>query len=85
MPTGEVVDLVDLDIEREADVVALRLEIQIVEEMRDILLSAREVVVDAEHVVAFGEKPFAKMRAQESGPAGHQYALFLDVHRYVPS
>jgi len=53
--TGEVVDLVDFDIEREADIVSHRLEVRIAEKMRDVILAPGKVVVDAEHVVPLFE------------------------------
>ena len=44
---GQVVDLVDLDIEREGDVVAHQLEAGFGQEMRDIGAPAGEEIVDA--------------------------------------
>ena len=72
---GEVVDLVDLDVEREGDVVAHQLEMRIAQQMRDVVLAAGEEVVDAQHVVAVAQQALAQMRAEEAGAAGHQHAL----------
>jgi hypothetical protein len=64
--TGEVVDLVDLDIEREGHVVTHQLEARIVEARHDVLLGAGEVVVDAQHVVARRQQTLAEMRTEEA-------------------
>jgi hypothetical protein len=49
--TGEIVDLVHLDVEREADVVAEELEARIGVEMVDVALRAGEEIVDAQNLV----------------------------------
>ena len=72
---GEIVDLVDLDIEREGHVVAHELEARMAEQVLDIALGAGEQVVDAEHLMALAEQPVAQVRAEEAGAAGHQDAL----------
>ncbi len=69
---GEIEDLVDLDIEREGDVVAHRLEMRMADEMRDVVLATGEIVVHAQHVVAVAQQPLAQMRSEEAGAAGHQ-------------
>ena len=79
---GEVVDLVDLDVEREGDVVAHRLEVRIAEQVRDVVLAPGEVVVDAQHVVAVAQQAFAQMRAEEAGAAGHQYSFARQAHAF---
>src|SRR5579883_3057073 len=77
---GEIVDLVHLDVEREADVVAHRLEVRFLEEMSDVVLAAREVVVDREHVVALRHQTFAEMRAEEAGATRYENALLFRGH-----
>ena len=57
--TGEIVDLVDLDIERERNVVPQYLETRVIEQARHIVAPPGKVVVDGEHVVAFVDQPFA--------------------------
>jgi hypothetical protein len=39
--------------------------------VRDVVLGAREEIVDAQHVVAQLDQLFAQVRAEESGAAGH--------------
>jgi len=72
---GEIVDLVDLDIERERHVMAHQLEARIAQAIDDVLLVAGEIVVDAQDVVAARQKALAEMRPQEARAAGDQYPL----------
>ena len=72
---SEIVDFVDLDIEREADVVAHRFEIGLAQKRGDVVLAAGKVIVHAKHVVAFGDQALAEMRAEEAGAAGHENAF----------
>ena len=46
-----------------------------VEQMGDVAPRAGEKIVDAEHVVAGLQKPFAQMRAEKAGAAGDQNPL----------
>ena len=46
------------------------------DEMRDVALGAGEEIVDADDVVAALQQALAQMRAEEPGPAGHEYPLF---------
>jgi hypothetical protein len=48
------------------------LEMPIVQQMKNISLLAREIIIEANHRVALFKQPFTKMGAQESGPSGHQ-------------
>jgi hypothetical protein len=61
--TGEVIDLIHLDVERKCHIVPHQLEMLVVEKMFDVLSGAGEKVVGAENVAALREKPLAKMRA----------------------
>ncbi len=76
---GQVVDLVDLDVERKADVVAHQLEVRVIEQVRDVAPASGEEIVDAEHVVAFLQQEGAKVRAEETGAAGDEDALAADL------
>jgi hypothetical protein len=75
---GQVEDAIDLDIEREGDVVAHHLEARVVEQVRDVRAPPREVVVDAQHLVPGRHQALAQMRTQKAGAAGDQAALRLD-------
>ncbi len=71
---GEVVDLIDLEFERLGHIVADQFEIGMLEQVGDIAFAAGEKVVEANHLVALAEKPFAKMGAQKARSAGDQDA-----------
>ena len=73
--TGEVVDLVDLDEQRERHVVPDELEARVVVQVIDVALGAGEEVVDAEHLVALLEQAVAEVGAEEAGAAGHEDPL----------
>jgi hypothetical protein len=42
------------------------------EQMRDILLSAGEEIIDDRHLMTFGDEPIAKMRTEKAGTAGDE-------------
>ena len=70
--TGEIVDLVDLEIDREGHVVADQFEVLVVEQMLDIGARAGEKIVEADDVGALVQQAFAQMRAEKSGTAGDE-------------
>ena len=72
---GEIVDLVDLDIERERHVMTHQLEVRIGQQMRDVVPGAGEEIVDAQHVMALVEQAFAQVRTEEPAPSGDQNPL----------
>ena len=72
---GEIVDLVDLDIERKRHVVAHQLEARMADQMLDVALAAGEEIVDANDVVAVGNQAIAQVRAEKAGTAGDQHRL----------
>jgi hypothetical protein len=59
--------------------VAKQLEPGIAEQVKHVLPRPGEEVVDAKDVMAVGEQPLAQMRTQESGAAGDQYSLCLEI------
>lgn len=66
----EVVDPVDLEEDWLDDIVAEQLESRVPEVVRDVLLPAREEIVDHDHAVALLQQPVHEVAADESGPAG---------------
>src|SRR5438105_5981997 len=80
---GEVVDLVDFDIEREGDVVPHRLEVRLLQQMRDIVFAAGEIVVGAQDVVSPRGQALAQMRAEKPGAAGDEDPLLYRLHGIV--
>ena len=79
---GEIVDLVDLDIERESNVVTYQLEPLSADEMGDVALGAGEEIIDADDVRAPLQQALAQMRAEEAGAAGHENTFFK-VHATI--
>jgi hypothetical protein len=68
--TGEIVNLIDLDIERKRHVVPHQLEVLRTEQAGDVALAAGIEIIDAQHVVFLAHEPRAQMRAQKPGAAG---------------
>jgi hypothetical protein len=67
--TSQVVDFVDLHIEREGDVVANKFKIRISQQMDDISFGPRIEIVDTEDIVSIPEETLAEMGTQESSPS----------------
>lgn len=72
---GQIVDLIDLNIEREGDVVAHQLEVGIIKQVQDVILIAGKIVIDAQNIVPVLEQTFAEMGTEKSGPSGYQYSF----------
>ena len=68
---GQVVDLIDLRVVGRGDVVAHGLEAVAAQQVADVVLAAREVVVDADHVVTFHDEAFAEVRPDEACATGY--------------
>src|SRR5262249_9113934 len=64
---GEIINLVDFDIERKADIVSNELESGVRHEARHIRPRCCEEVVHAEDLVPAGEQSLTQMGAYESG------------------
>ena len=67
----EIVDLVDLDIERKGHVVPHQLETLVIEKMLDIVPAAGVKIVDTQNICPPRE-PLAKMRAEKTRAPGDQ-------------
>jgi hypothetical protein len=72
---GEVVDLIDPDVQGESDVVAHQLEALKLQDIGDVVLPSSKEIVDVENVVALGDEPLAQVRVEESCTACHQDPL----------
>ena len=81
---GQVVDLIDFDVEGECHVVPDHLEARISEQVGDVVLRRRVVVVDAQDVITVGEQPFAQVRADESGAARDKSPTLGDRQCVLP-
>ena len=76
---GKVVNFIDLDVQRERDVVAHELEPRLPMQVVHVVLGAGEQVVYAQNVMASLDQPVAKMGADEAGAAGDENT-FSQVH-----
>src|SRR5690606_6949674 len=79
----EVVDLIDLDVDRKRYVVANELEARVIEQMRDVEAGARVEVVEAKDDVPLAEQPVAGMGAEKARAAGHEHLGFALERRLV--
>ncbi|CAI8691167.1 hypothetical protein EMIT0111MI5_110083 [Burkholderia sp. IT-111MI5] len=82
--TGEVVDLVHLDVQRKGHVVAQCLEARVAEQRSHVLLGTGEIVVDAQYVVTEFDQTFAKMRTEETRAACYEDSLSITLHNGTP-
>src|SRR5882757_7188176 len=73
---SEIVDLVDLDIERKGHVVAHDLEGGLAEQWFDVAARTCEIVVDAENLALLLEQPCAQMRTQKACTTCNKNPLF---------
>ena len=73
--TGEIVDFVDLDIERKGHVVAHELEPWVAVQVVDVALRAGEQVVEADHLVPLIQQAVDQVRPDEPGTAGDEDAF----------
>jgi hypothetical protein len=73
--TGQVVDLVHLDIQGEIDVMPKQLESAMVEQVRDPVPGGRVKIVHTQDFMPPRQQKITQMRSQEAGPTGHQHPL----------
>jgi hypothetical protein len=59
--TGKVIDFVDLDIQREGDVVAKELKERVIMVALNILLAARIKIIDADDFLTVGQQTIDQM------------------------
>jgi len=68
--TGEVVNFIDLDVQRKGDVVAQEFEARICMKMLDVALGSREQVIDAKDFMSIRQQPVNQMRTEKTGSPG---------------
>ncbi len=71
---GEVVDLIDLELERINHVVPHEFEPRMRQQMGDVVLAAGEQVVETDDLMAVAQQPVAEMAAEKTGTAGDEDA-----------
>jgi hypothetical protein len=69
--TGEVVDFIDLDVQRKGHVVAHEFEARIRMKMFDVALGPGEKVIDAKDFMSIRQQPVDQMGAKKAGSPGY--------------
>jgi hypothetical protein len=77
--TGQIVDLIDLEIDWEGHIVPDEFKMFLFEQMFDVAARTGEKIVEANDVGAFRQQSFAQMRAEKSGTAGNQGCVAGDA------
>src|SRR5688500_8671813 len=72
---------VHLDVERNGHVATHEREAGVVEQMRDVLLRAREEIVDANHVVAVRNQPLAGCDPRKPAPPVTRTDFLVTIRR----
>ena len=70
--TGQVVNLIHLDIERKGDVMPDQLKVMLLEQMRDVAFIARIEIINTDNIITGLNQPITKMRATKPSAAGDQ-------------
>jgi hypothetical protein len=74
--TGEIVNLIDLQIERKGHVVPDQFEVRMTNQVLDVTSRSGEEIVDAEDASPIRQQALTQVRTQETRTAGNQYARF---------
>jgi hypothetical protein len=77
--TGEIEDPVDFEEDRLRHVVPHKFEGRVAKEMRDVLLPAREEIVQTDYLVPVTDESLAKVGTDEPGTPGDENALLLRI------
>ena len=64
--TGQVIDLIDFEVDRVDNVVTDAFKMEISEQMTDVILAAGVKIVEAKEVLSVCEKPFAQVRSEKA-------------------
>ena len=70
--TGQVVDLIDFEVDRVDDVVTDAFKMGISQQMADVVLAAGVKIIEAKELLSLCEKPLAEVRSEKAGAAGDQ-------------
>ena len=73
--TGQIVNLIHLDIEREGHIMTHHLVPGVAMQMVDVAFGAGEIIVDTDHLVPLIQQTVGQMRADKAGPASDQNAF----------
>ena len=76
---GEVVDAVNLELERVDDVMAHEFEAGIADEMLDVRLTTSEEIIKTDNFMSLLDKTVAEMGTKESGSAGNENSHWKSI------
>jgi hypothetical protein len=69
--TGEVVDFIDLDIQRKGHIVAHEFEARVCKKMLDVVLGSCEQVIDAKDFMSIRQQPVNQMGTEKTSSPGY--------------
>ena len=72
--TGQIVDLVYLDIQRKRDVVADELKTRMCEPVLNVALGTCKKVIEADNLITSLEQAIDEVRSQKTSATGNEYA-----------
>ena len=83
---GQIVDLVDLHVEREGHVMAHEFEAGMVVQVIDVALVASEKVIETQHLVTLRQQTIDQVRADEPRTPRHEnaFATFIELRQIGP-
>jgi hypothetical protein len=73
--TGEIVNLIALDVERKCHIVTHEFETRVRMKVLQIPLCASEQIVDTEHLVTLLQQPINEMGSKKAGASGYEDTL----------
>ena len=70
--TGQVVDPVHFHVQRKGHIVAHQFEIRVFQQVHDVTPGAGVEIIDAQHIMAFGQQAVTQVGAKKAGATGDQ-------------
>ena len=72
---SQIVNFIDFQVERKRNVVPNLFKVRFTQEVGDVRLLAGEKIIDANHVMLFGNESFAEMRTEKTCAASYKNAF----------
>ena len=76
---SEIVDLINLNVERKSNVLAYKFKVILTVQMSNVAFRARKIIVDTHDLMAGFEELVAQMRTKKAGAASYKNGLALSV------
>ena len=76
---GQIIDFINFYVQGISDIVTVKFEIRVVQQVDDVALASRVEIVNAQHIIALFEEPFAEVGTEESSSTRHR-ATFTKMH-----